>query len=296
MHVKTFRILKHVTNALLANERQNSTSQHPKKKEDYLQVFFSEHPDVGVVIPNKQTIYIDAIRNLELEANYLPYESKARFFIVNDAEKLTPQASNALLKTLEEPSKTTYICLITSRPASLLPTIRSRCQMIRFAPVNKSKIESFLSKQENFSPEDSKLVANLSRGSIGMALTIDLETFRERRRKMFEVLECLISQKNRSVLLRTSEEMTSAKDKLTYENHLKTLQTLVRDIWTIKQCGIKQNIYNTDILTKLERLSQKTNAETLSSWINEIETLRGNLSFNLNRKIATDALFSKMSA
>src|SRR3954452_18626551 len=110
-----------------------------EKADDYDFVFFSEHPDLGMIIPFRRNVRINAIRALEKEANFRPYESQARFFIVDDAEKMADPAANALLKTLEEPAATTYIILITSRPNSLLPTIRSRCQTVRFAPVADSE-------------------------------------------------------------------------------------------------------------------------------------------------------------
>ena len=265
------------------------------KKEDYERVQFSEHPDVGIVIPNKQTIYINAIRNLELEANFRPYEAKARVFVVDEAEKMNPQASNALLKTLEEPSDTTYIFLITSRPASLLPTIRSRCQMIRFAPIDENEIKSFLFSKHNIPTDDSKLIANLARGSVGDALNIDLESFLKRRKKMIEVLECLIQQNHHSILLKTTEELIDAKNKDNYLDNLNLLQTLIRDLWTLSRNPIADNLVNIDLKRPLTDLASIAKDSDLQSWIVEIENLKKNLNFNLNRKIATDALFMKMS-
>ena len=83
-------------------------------------VFFGEHLDVGTVISYKSNILVDAIRHLESHAHFQPYEAKARFFIIDDADKMNDAASNALLKTLEEPAPTSHIFLITSRPDSLL--------------------------------------------------------------------------------------------------------------------------------------------------------------------------------
>ena len=80
------------------------------------------HLDVGMVVPFKRNVRVAAIRELEREANFRPYEASARFLIVNDAEKMNDAAANALLKTLEEPPATTHIFLLTSRVDSLLPT------------------------------------------------------------------------------------------------------------------------------------------------------------------------------
>src|SRR5687768_2781213 len=93
-------------------------------KDDFKKVIFSHHPDVGMVAAAKRFILVDAIRDLENEAHFRPYEGAARTFIVDDADRMNDAASNALLKTLEEPAETSRIILITSRPDSLLPTIR----------------------------------------------------------------------------------------------------------------------------------------------------------------------------
>src|SRR5262249_50302248 len=132
--------------------------------EEFKKVIYSEHPDVAMVIPRNRNILVDAIRDLEREANFLPYEAAARVFIVDDAEKMNDNASNALLKTLEEPPPTAYIFLITSRPDSLLATIRSRCQMVRFAPVAAEQIADLLVKNKGSSTADAALAARLSRG------------------------------------------------------------------------------------------------------------------------------------
>ena len=70
--------------------------------------------------------HVKQMREIEREANFRPYEGNARVFLIDDADKLNDQSANALLKTLEEPPRTSNIVLITSRPAVLLPTIRSR--------------------------------------------------------------------------------------------------------------------------------------------------------------------------
>ncbi len=264
------------------------------KKDDFEKVFFSEHSDIGMVIPYKNSILVDAVRDLEKEANFRPYEAKARVFIIDDAEKLNiakDNAANALLKTLEEPSPTSYIFLISSRPDALLPTVLSRCQTIRFAPVATKEIENYLLETKKFSPEDTEILARISAGSIGRALGMDLSKLRERRETMLKVLESLLIKQDRSILLKTAEEMNDAKNKENYERFLEILQTLIHDIWTLRLGGSEEFIINSDIKNHLQRFAENADAKRLSSWLSEIEILRGNFAVNLNKKIATDALF-----
>lgn len=276
------------------------TFEFPKqdKRDDHGKVIFSGHPDVGLVIPYRNTILIDAVRDLEREANFRPFESRARVFIIDDAEKLSSvkdNAANALLKTLEEPSETTFIILITARPLLLLSTIRSRCQTVRFGPVSKKIIASHLTEKLNFPSEDAALLAGISRGSLGRALGTDLEKYREQRKKMLAVVRHSLHRDGIAALLRISEEIADTKARDSYEDTLGLLQTLVHDIWTLR-LRPDAAIVNFDLSTDLRELSDAAATERLTSWLREIEKVRENLNFNVNKKLATDSLFVTMAA
>jgi len=264
-------------------------------RDAHKQVIFSEFPDIGQVIPYNKNILVDAVRDLEKEANYRPYEAKARFFIIDDADKMNNQASNALLKTLEEPTETSYLFLITSRPDALLPTILSRCQTLRFAPIPAIEIERHLLETKQFAIDDAELLSLLSNGNIGLAKTLDLAKFREQRDLMLKVLQSLLIENNRAFLLKTAEEMNDAKNKDAYENFLDILQTLIHDIWKIKLGADEFSVVNRDYKTQIKILAEKSDAKRLAKWLKEIELLRENFAVNLNKKIATDALFMQMA-
>jgi DNA polymerase III subunit delta' len=265
-----------------------------EKNDEFKKVFFSEHPDIGLVTAYKNSIFIDSIRALETESNFRPYEARARFFIIDEAEKMNDAAANALLKTLEEPSPTSHIFLVTSRPDSLLQTIRSRCQTVRFAPVEADEIKAHLLGTKKFAPDDAELLARLARGSIGQALDLDLGKFREQRETMLKVIESLVLSPNRALLLKTAEEMNDVRNKDFYENYLNILQTLTHDIWTLSLHG-DAPIVNADLKSRLVHLAQNAERKKLAAWLLEIETLRENFAVNLNKKIATDALFMQMA-
>ncbi|HMS41728.1 MAG TPA: DNA polymerase III subunit delta' [Pyrinomonadaceae bacterium] len=265
------------------------------KREEFERVFFSRHSDIGQVIPCRNNVLVGAIRDLEREANFRPYESKARFFIIDDADKMNNQATNALLKTLEEPAETSYIFLITSRPDALLPTIISRCQTLRFAPIPAIEIERHLLETKQFAIDDAELLSLLSNGNIGRAMTLDLAKFREQRDLMLKVLQSLLIENNRAFLLKTAEEMNDPKNKDAYGNFLDILQTLIHDIWKIKLGADEFSVVNRDYKTQIKILAEKSNAKRLANWLKEIETLRENFAVNLNKKIATDALFMQMA-
>ncbi|MCD9186816.1 MAG: DNA polymerase III subunit delta' [Pyrinomonadaceae bacterium] len=265
-------------------------------RDDHKKVIFSEFPDIGQVIAYNKNILVDAIRDLEKEANFRPYEAKGRFFIIDEADKMNDAASNALLKTLEEPAPTTYLFLITSRPDALLQTIHSRCQTLRFAPVAAREIEDHLLETKKFSPDDAELLSLLSNGSIGHALTLDLAKFRELRDAMLKVLQSLLIENNRAYLLKTAEELSDTKNKDNYELSLDILQTLIHDIWKIKLEADEFTIVNRDYKTQIKLLAEKADAKRLAKWLAEIEEMRQLFAVNLNKKIATDALFMQMAS
>ena len=95
--------------------------------------------------PDEKQITVEAIRDLEKNLSLYPFRSKYKVALISQAEKMNKAASNVLLKTLEEPAKTTVMILITSNSKNILETIKSRCQRIKFLPVKKKTLEDFLS-------------------------------------------------------------------------------------------------------------------------------------------------------
>lgn len=277
--------------------RRAATYELPNSddRDAHRQVIFSKHPDIGLIIPYKRFILVDAVRDLEKEANFRPFQARARFFIIDDAERMNEAASNALLKTLEEPPSTSYIFLITARPDRLLRTIRSRCQTIRFSPVGAEEIEKHLLEDGDYAPADARLIAKLARGSIGRALEFDLQEFRRRRDEMLQVLKSLLITGNRALLLQTAEQMNHPKQKDAYEPKLEILQMLIHDLWSLRCGRPTAELINADIAAELVRPARDADPARLARWLEEIETLRENLNINLNRKIAADALFMRMA-
>jgi DNA polymerase-3 subunit delta' len=259
-------------------------------------MIWSNHTDVSLVRPYNRVIRIDPMRQLDREANFRPYEGNARVFIVEDADKMNKASSNALLKTLEEPPVTTYLILITSRPASLLPTIRSRCQTIRFVPLSRTDIGEYLIQQDkNLSENDARLRASAARGSLGRALSVDLDNFREQRNAMLNIVDALTIDRDRTHLLRAAEELCDAKRKDEYEPQLSVLETLLHDVWTLSLDANAASLDNDDLREHLSRVVTQVESKRVARWLTQIEKHRRTLDVNINRKVATDGLFLKMA-
>jgi DNA polymerase-3 subunit delta' len=264
--------------------------------DDKERMIWSEHPDLAMVRPYKQIIRIKPIRELEREANFRPFEGVARVFIVEDADYMNEPAANALLKTLEEPTPTTHLVLTSTNPTSLLATIRSRCQTIRFAPIAAGEIERFLLEVKDFPRRDAELLALTSCGSLGGALRIDVEDVRERREAMLAVLRALTVTGDRVQLLRAAEGLAAIRDREEYEQMLEILEVLIRDAWALNLGRPREAIVNQDLAHELEEIARDIRSEQVQSWLTQIEELRGALEVNLNRKITSDALLLSMAA
>jgi DNA polymerase-3 subunit delta' len=265
--------------------------------DDWKGIIWTDHADVGLVVAPKRVLLVDQMRAIENAANYRPFEGKARVFIVEDADKLNENSANALLKILEEPPPTSYIILLTSRPAWLLPTIRSRCQIIRFSPLAAAEIENYLTQNKIADAGQARVRARVSRGSLSRALEEDLDDFLEQRNAMLEVLEALIQSDGRLQLLRSAEQLNEAQYKNEYERYLDVLETLIRDLWL---CSLDDEdlgiIVNEDVLPQLKGLAKGLDSKRAAIWIGQIEEMREQLVVNINRKPATDALFLSMAA
>lgn len=259
-------------------------------------IIWTDHPDVGLVVAPKRVLLVDQMRAIENAANYRPFEGKARVFIVEDADKLNENSANALLKILEEPPPTSHVILLTSRPAWLLPTIRSRCQVIRFSPLAAAEIENHLTQNKIADAAEARVRARVARGSLSRALEEDLDDFLEQRKAMLEVVGALARSDDRLQLLRSAEQLNEAQYKDEYETRLDVLETLIRDLWLLSLDADAGIIVNEDVLPELKGMAKGLDSKRPAIWIGQIEEMREQLVVNINRKPATDALFLTMAA
>jgi DNA polymerase III subunit delta' len=264
--------------------------------DDWKGIIWTDHPDVGMVVAPKRVLQVDQMRLIEREANYRPYEGKARVFLIEDAHKLNEQSENALLKVLEEPPHTSHIVLLTSRPGMLLPTIHSRCQMIRFSPVLPPEIETYLLQNKLASAGEARIRARVARGSLGRAIDSEFDEYLEMRKAMLRILQALALNDDRIQLLRSAEEFNDARHKDEYESRLDILEALIRDAWMLALHAPEEGVINEDLLPELRKISQRLDSRRPAGWISQVEEMREQLIVNINRKAATDSLLLTMAA
>jgi DNA polymerase-3 subunit delta' len=264
--------------------------------DDWKGIIWTDHADVGMVVAPKRILLVEQMRQIEREANFRPYEGTARVFLIDDADKLNDSSANALLKVLEEPPHTSHVVLVTARPAMLLPTVRSRCQMIRFSPLTADEIERHLLENKIADAKGARIRARVARGSLGRAISSEFDDYVGQREAMLRVLEALSTSDDRIQLLRSAEEINAAPLKDEYEARLDILETLIRDAWMLSLHASPETIVNEDLLPQLEKIARRLDSRRPGSWISQIEEMREQLVVNINRKAATDALFLTMAA
>lgn len=262
--------------------------------DEWTQIIWTDHPDVGLVVAPRRVLRVEQMRQIEKEANFRPFEGKARVFLIDEADKLNDASANALLKVLEEPPRTSHLILITARPAMLLPTILSRCQMIRFSPLTPAEIEKYLIKSD-IDVKTARLRARAAGGSMGRALSGDLVTFTSQRKAMLKVLSTLVLSNDRAQLLRSAEQLNEAAYKDEFEQRLDVLETLIRDAWMLSLGVETSRIVNEDLSAELKEIAQKIDPGRAGDWILQIEDLREQLIVNVNRKVTVDSLFLVMA-
>jgi len=255
-----------------------------------LKIAAREHIDVETIVADGQFIKIAQMREMAEKANYRPYDGRRRVYILDDAERLNISAANSILKVLEEPPATTQLILVTAKPYALLQTIRSRCQMLSFAPLTAAELEKFLNENYKRPAGENRLLARLARGSIGRALEIDLGVYREQRTMMVELLEAAIIARDTMKLMQAAEYLAKKLEREEFERHLDALLVLLSDLFYRKLGNAADSVTNADIAPRLSHLAEVATLEQITDWVERIEALMQGLSRNLNRQLAMEEM------
>lgn len=251
-------------------------------------------PDLKIVETTKGLIKIEQIREIRKEIELKPFRSKKKVYIIDKAEKMTLEASNCLLKTIEEPPYYAIIILICSKIDTILPTIVSRCQIVNFGLVTSLKIkEVLLNKIDNLEKDKAEIISKLAQGSIGKAfkLSIDKEYF-IRREEVLDYLSAISPGKYGSDIFAKVEKMISEIDRI--EEILEIIKLWYRDILIIKNTGNQKYIINCDKLEIFGKKSQIYSQKMLIDILDYLEQVEEYLMKNVNKRLILERLFIKM--
>ena len=244
----------------------------------------SNHPDIFLLKPEKESssLGIDKVREIIKNVGLKPYESKKKVYIIDDSASLTLEAQNALLKTVEEPPSDSVIIFIAERPDDLLPTIGSRCQVLKFFPLKAEDIRGILVSVYKLDDTQARVLSRLSAGSLAMALKLNDGKFFDKRSGLIKGLL------DGSFFDSDFEGLTKSDTRA----YLDTMLTWYRDILITKIAAKSGEtlLVNVDRSETIEKEARHMDFDFLDDIIRQIVMTRSFLEQNVNPKLAMGVL------
>lgn len=239
-----------------------------------------EHVDAIHYRNKRASIGVSEVREIIEEVNKRPYEGDKKVIIIYDSEKLTAQAQNALLKTIEEPPKGVYILLLTTNLEVILDTIKSRCQVYKLTPLNKEEMIELIKSKHEVSKEQLLSLLAYSEGIPGRAERFlkdpELQTLRNL------IIDMLRDINNNKIDVTIKYEKAFQNYKDEKEELLNIISTFIRDIILYKEINDKKLIINSDKSNEIEELVEMMSYRKLNGMLKYIEEARANLKHNTN--------------
>ena len=246
------------------------------------------HPDLHWLTPMGSSFRIDQVRAMQAQISRRPYEGRYKICVLDDAETLTEQAQNSMLKVLEEPPGNGVLLLVLHQPTAILPTIHSRCQTVSMRPVATEVIAEWLLTKRDMTPQQAAFLAALSGGRPGVAVDLDPETVVAHRDRVASWSQLLRRERLKAVWPIASE-LEAEKD---IDAWLEMMMTWFRDIWhRFLDRGLP--VTNIDAIQKLDEEAAGWQTAALQALV-AIGEARRALSRNANKRLVLDVMLMRM--
>lgn len=249
------------------------------------------YPDVMEIQPEGNAIKIEQMRELRWIAYLRPMSGRKKVFIVDEAEKMTEEAANSLLKILEEPPLFTYIVLVTANPFLIMPTIKSRCQVVNFAPVSSQEIERLL-VEKGYEPEKTRIISLFVRGNVRLALSLEWEEVQALRKQGRELFSSLLRKENFSHFLRNTAFSYREAVREERKQILEILSSFCRDALLLKEKGDVCWLMNPDCEEDIRAAGRLVSREWLMDCLNRIDYAIYGFEKNLNVNLLMSSFFA----
>ena len=243
------------------------------------------HPDVLLIEPEGAAVRIEAIRTIQNRLSYKPYESERTTVIIDGCEVLSLPASNALLKTLEEPPGNALLLLLASRKEALPLTIISRCRLLPFRPLAAQHIESLLC-QRGIDTETARSAALLAQGSMEAFADADPANLLARRQAAFDLLSDTLTARDPGLFAK-ARQLAGRRDQC--EELMRWFELLCRDMVMLKAAPAVP-LRNQDMRERLTDLVLPLSQERLLDTCDLIEHLRRHIAMNVNPQLVFERL------
>ena len=258
------------------------------------QVETRTHPDFMVIEPDRELanpqIKIELIRDIEHQMIYRPLIGDRKICLIDDADRMTIGAANALLKTLEEPPDHSLFILVSSRPYALPATIRSRCQALRLTGLAQTQVEAAVILRRELPPADAHFLAVLSDGQLGRALECDLEEARNSQKEFAGVFSSKGLASFAAVLAAAEALAKAERGPEAFDWLLRWL----RDVLLLAVGAGADHVLNLDQRAGMQALAEHIDIDELLDLIGDLETLERQAHRNLNVQIALETILLRV--
>ncbi len=261
----------------------------------------AKHVDVQVIGLNQNgdsandkprtEISIDQIREMQHAASLPPFEGKYKVFIIDGAERLSIEAANCLLKTLEEPVGKVVFILLAVDDRLLLPTVISRCQRMGLAPLPSGEVEEALVGRWSIEPQMAKLLSRLSHGCLGWALSVafDSSLLQQRTEKIEQLVDVIKADYEERFAYATQLAAQFSQSRDTVQGVLDLWLDWWRDLMLVK-VGCGDAITNVDMAATLDEMGRHYGLEQIRDFIESLQAAKEQLGQNANPRLVLEVL------
>lgn len=254
------------------------------------QALSGNQPDIIRLVHEKpNTISVGDIRSqINSDVSIKPYSSPYKIYLINEAEKMTVQAQNALLKTLEEPPGYAVLLLLSSNVNSLLPTIVSRCVLLNMKPVRDETIKEFLMEKLQVTDYKAVLCAAFARGNVGKAKALasseDFEKVKEEAISLLKYIQDMEIQEIVAAVKKISEY------KLDVDDYLNIMAIWYRDVLLFKATSDANHLVFREEIQVIRKVAGRSSYEGIENVIDALDKAKLRLRANVNFELVMELL------
>ena len=254
-----------------------------------------QHPDLAIVRTEEDAsnIKVEQIRILQHSLSLAPYEAAYRVALLLNFQEATANSQNAFLKTLEEAPEKVILLLTADSAENLLPTIISRCEVLRLRPLSLELLDNALQERWHVPAERARLLAHISGGRPGYALRLcQDESLLNQRRAWNDAIQELLAANKRERLV-FAEQQSKAKDRLVAKEKMQGMLLAWLSFWRdvlIIGTGADTPLVNIDYEPDLRRLGRQIDFQSAETLTSDIESALANLDGNVNPQLLLEVL------
>ena len=254
------------------------------------QALSNNQPDIIYISHEKpNTIGVEDIRaQINNDIVIKPYSSPRKIYIVNEGEKMTPQAQNALLKTLEEPPEYAVIVILTTNVEALLPTVLSRCVVLNMKPVSDALVKKYLMEQLGVPDYKANICVAFARGNIGKAkLLASSEEFEKVKDEAISLVKNINDMEIHEIVKAIKK---ISEYKFDVNDYLDILMAWYRDVLFFKATKDVNSLVFKEEIQQIMRVSDRSTYEGIETIVNALQSAKKRLEANVNFDLTMELL------